>query len=250
LSSPPAHQGSAIYVKHRDIVLPGDLVASGSVSVERYPYAYCIDGKCYSSVIGVAEERGENAIRIVPLEGFYNPQEEDIVIGVVEEVGITSAILDIRAPYKGILPASEIVGKQYNPAQDPLINYVTPGDIYLAKIERFDLTRDPLLSLKGKDLGRAVDGIIIEVVPTRVPRIIGKKRSMLEILVKETQCQIVPAANGRILIRGCPSGDHEAIAINAIKIIENAPYIQGLTENIREYLVVEKVRRGLVRGEG
>lgn len=249
MSEKQGSQGAVVYVKHRDIVLPGDLVASGSVTVERYPYAYCIEGKCYSSVIGVAEERGEGSIRIVPLEGFYNPQEDDIVIGIVEEVGITSAVLDIRAPYKGILPASEIVGKQYNPAQDPLINYVSPGDIYLAKVERFDLTRDPLLTLKGKDLGRIVDGVIIEVVPTRVPRIIGKKRSMIDMLVKETQCQIVPAANGRILIRGCPSGDHEAIAINAIKVIENSPYIQGLTEKIREYLVVEKVRRGLVRGE-
>ncbi|MDT7889126.1 MAG: exosome complex RNA-binding protein Rrp4 [Desulfurococcales archaeon] len=245
----PQHGGS-IYVKHREIVLPGDLVASGGVNVDRYPYAYCLGDKCYSTVIGVAEERGENSIRIVPLEGFYNPQEEDIVIGIVEEVGITSAILDIRAPYKGVLPASEIVSKHYSPVQEPLINYVSPGDIYLAKIEKFDMTRDPLLSLKGKDLGRIVDGVIIEVVPTRVPRVIGKKRSMIDMLTKETQCQIVPAANGRILIRGCPSGDHEAIAINAIKLIENAPYIQGLTEKIREYLVVEKVRRGLVRGEG
>ncbi|MEM0439770.1 MAG: exosome complex RNA-binding protein Rrp4 [Sulfolobales archaeon] len=232
------------------MVLPGDLIASGNVSVEKYPYVYCIEGKCYSTVIGVAEERGERQLRIVPLEGFYNPREDDIVIGVVEEVGITSAILDIRAPYKGILPASEIAGKQYNPAQEPLINLVSPGDIYLAKVERFDLTRDPLLTLKGKDLGRIVDGILIEIVPTRIPRIVGKKKSMLDMLIKETQCQVVPAANGRILIRGCPSSDHEAIAINAIKIIENTPYIQGLTEKIREYLVIEKVRRGLVRGEG
>lgn len=91
---------------------------------------------------------------------------------------------------------------------------------------------------------------MIEIVPTRIPRIVGKKKSMLDMLVKETQCQVVPAANGRILIRGCPSSEHEAIAINAIKIIENTPYIQGLTEKIREYLVIEKVRRGLVRGEG
>jgi len=250
VSSEAGQRSANIYVKHRDIVLPGDLVASGEVSVERYPYVYCVDRRCYSTVIGVAEEKGEGSIRIVPLEGYYRPQEEDIVVGIVEEVGITSAILDIRAPYKGILPASEIVGKQYNPAQDPLINYVSPGDIYLAKIERFDLVRDPLLTLKGKDLGRVVDGIIIEIVPTRIPRVIGKRRSMIDMLVKETQCHIVPAANGRIIIRGCPSSDHEAMAISAIKIIETSPYIQGLTEKIREYLVVEKVRRGLVRGEG
>ncbi len=249
MSQDRAKQGT-IYVKHRDIVLPGDLIAVGSISVEKYPYAYCVEGKCFSTVIGVAEERGENQLRIVPLEGFYNPKEEDIVIGVVEEVGISSVILDIRAPYKGVLPASEIAGKQYSPAQEPLINLVSPGDIYLAKVERFDLTRDPLLTIKGKDLGRVLDGILIEIVPTRIPRIIGKKRSMLEMLIKETQCQVVPTANGRILIRGCPSSEHEAIAVNSIKMIENSPYIQGLTEKIREYLVIEKVRRGLVKGEG
>lgn len=232
------------FVKHRDLVLPGDLVAPKGQRVERFPFAYCSDSGCYSSVIGVAEDRGE-VLRITPLEGFYIPQEEDLVIGIVEEVGLSSAVVDIRAPYKGILPASEIVGKPFNPAHEPLINYVSPGDVFLARVERFDLTRDPLLSLKGKDLGRVVDGVLVEIVPTRMPRVVGKKRSMLDVLVKETGCQILVAANGRILVRGCPSVDHEALAISAIKLIEASPQAQGLTEKIREYLLVEKVRRNI-----
>lgn len=238
-----------IRVSHREIVLPGDIVAEGEVSYEKYPYLYKIRGRIYSSVLGVAEIKGENSIKISPLEGVYVPSEGDLVIGIVEEINPTYVYLDIRAPYKGILYANEILGRPLNPARDVLSEYVSIGDVFLARVERFNLLRDPVLTLRGeKGLGRIAEGSLIEVVPTRVPRIIGRKSSMLDILTKETGCDIVVANNGRIWIRRCPTSDHEEILVRALRMIEMYPYLKGLTARIREYIIVEKVRRGLVSG--
>jgi exosome complex component RRP4 len=238
-----------LYVSHRSVVFPGDLIGEGKLNIEHTHNIYKVGNKYYSTVIGVVEVRENSNIRVVPLQGPYIPEEGDIVIGIVEDISITNAILDIRSPYKGILPAAEIIGRQLNTAQELLTNYISVGDVFLAKIEKSDLLRDPLLSLKGKDLGKVMDGTLIEVGPTKVPRIIGKKRSMIDMIISETMCEIIVGNNGRILIRSCPSKDHEAIAINAIRSIETQPYIQGLTEKIREQIIVEKVRRGIISVE-
>ncbi|MEL9929450.1 MAG: exosome complex RNA-binding protein Rrp4 [Sulfolobales archaeon] len=248
MSSRNKSQG-IIRVSHREIVGPGDVIGEGGISFEKYPYAYRFRNKIISTVLGVAEVRSDNTLKITPLEGVYIPSEGDIVIGVVEEVNPTYAYLDIRAPYKGILPATEILGRPLNPSKDVLTDYVSIGDVFLARVERFDLLRDPLLSIrKEKGLGRIVEGSLIEIIPTRVPRVIGRRSSMLEILTKETGCDVVIANNGRILIRRCATQEHEEILIKALKIIEMQPYVKGLTNKIREYIVVEKVRRGLIGG--
>ena len=228
---------------------PGDIVAEGDFKKKFYQNMILYKNKLLSTVLGVVEIKGEEELKISPLEGSYIPQEEDLVIGFVEEINPTYVYLDIKAPYKGVLQASEILGRPMNPLKDVLSDYVSIGDVYLARIERFDLLRDPLLTIrKEKGLGKITEGVLIEVNPTRIPRIIGRKSSMLEILTTETGCDLVVAANGRILIRRCPTSDHEEILIRAIRIIESQPYLKGLTDKIREFIAIEKVKRGLIIG--
>lgn len=248
-SSGSGNNRSKIYVSHRSVVLPGQLIGEGELDIEYGYSVYKHGSKYYSTVVGVAEVRENNHIRIVPLQGPYIPVEGDIVIGIVEDISIANAVLDIRSPYKAILPAPEIIGRQLNTSQELLTNYVSVGDVFLAKIEKSDLLRDPVLTLKGKDLGKVLEGTLIEVGPTKVPRIIGKKRSMIDMIISETMCDIIVANNGRILIRSCPSKEHEAIAINAIRNIETQPYIQGLTEKIREQIIIDKIRKGVMKIE-
>ncbi|MEZ0290240.1 MAG: exosome complex RNA-binding protein Rrp4 [Sulfolobales archaeon] len=238
-----------IRVSHREIVGPGDVIGEGEVNFEKPPYVYKFKNKIFSTVLGVAEIRSDNTVRVTPLEGVYIPSEGDLVIGIVEEINPTYINLDIKAPYKGVLSASEILGRPLNPSKDVLSEYVYIGEVFLARVERFDLLRDPLLTIrKEKGLGKITEGSLVEVNPTRVPRIIGRKSSMLEILVRETNCDIIVANNGRILIKKCPTRDHEEILIRALKIIESQPYIKGLTNKVREYIIVEKVKRGLIIG--
>lgn len=229
------------------MVVPGDLLAEDDgVIVETPAYIERIGKKLYARVIGLANistEEKKVKIGIIPLEGVYMPKTGDIVIGVVKDIGITHWEVDIRAPYHAILTVQEVLEHPFNPATDSLRRYLDVGDYIIAKIVAFDRTRDPLLSIKGKGLGRVVEGAIVEIKPSRVPRVIGKKASMINMLKTETGCEFVVGQNGRILIK-CPNKDLEEVAVLAIKIIEREAHTSGLTERVREIVRREKARRG------
>jgi len=237
-----------IKVSQRELVVPGDLIAEGDFKILSPSTIYKIGKKYYSAVVGLVQyDESNNTLKIIPLEGYYYPQPEDIVVGVIRSVGLTSWEVDIRAPFPGILYASDFLGRPINPAREELTDYLDVGDVIVAKIEVFDRTRDPLLSTKGKGLGKVTKGAIVEINPAKVPRVIGKKGSMQATLENETGCKLVVGRNGRIVI-DCPNRDLKDILVLAIRKIEREAHIPGLTDRIKEFIAKEKVRRGLIGG--
>lgn len=238
----------AVKVGQRELVAPGDLIAEGDFKILSPSTIYKVGRKYYSAVVGLVQyDESSNTLKIIPLEGYYYPQPEDIVVGVVRSVGLTSWEVDIRAPFPGILYASDFLGRPINPAREELTDYLDVGDVIIAKIEVFDRTRDPLLSTKGKGLGKVTKGAIVEINPAKVPRVIGKKGSMQSTLENETGCKLVVGRNGRIVI-DCPNRDLKDILVLAIRKIEREAHIPGLTDRIKEFIAKEKVRRGLIGG--
>ncbi len=231
-----------IHVTQRQLVVPGELLAEGEVEVGS-PLIYKIDNKYYSSVIGLVDVQ-ENKLNLIPLEGYYFPKVGDLVIGLVIDIGITNWIVDIRAPYKAIMNASDALNRQFNPIQDDLRRYFDIGDYVLAKIALFDRLHNPVLTVKEKGLGKIVSGKIVEIAPSRVPRVIGKRKSMLNMLIEETGCEIVVAQNGRIWIN-CKDKQFEDILILALKKIELEAHTTGLTDRVRNLIKEEKAKRGL-----
>ena len=237
-----------IKVSQRELVVPGDLIAEGDFKILSPSTIYKIGKRYYSAVVGLVQyDESNNTLKIIPLEGYYYPQPEDIVVGVIRSVGLTSWEVDIRAPFPGILYASDFLGRPINPAREELTDYLDVGDVIVAKIEVFDRTRDPLLSTKGKGLGKVTKGAIVEINPAKVPRVIGKKGSMQATLENETGCKLVVGRNGRIVI-DCPNRDLKDILVLAIRKIEREAHIPGLTDRIKEFIAKEKVRRGLIGG--
>jgi len=236
-----------IYVSPRSIVVPGDLIAEGddveteSLFVERRGKRF------YATITGLASVEqvdDKYRINIIPLEGAYIPRPGDIVIGLVEDIGLTHWEIDISSPYKGILTVQEVLDKPFNPVTDSLKKYLDVGDYVVAKVIAFDRARDPLLTIKGKGLGRVTEGSIVEIKPSRVPRVIGKKGSMVNMLMKETGCEVLVGQNGRILIK-CPNKDIEEVLILSIKKIEAEAHTTGLTERVREFIRREREKRGV-----
>jgi len=236
-----------VLVEPRSIVLPGDVlavgedVAAGSIYIER------VGDKLVATIAGLAvvdERDGKKIVSLIPLEGAYIPKPGDIVIGLVEDIGITHWEVDIASPYKGVLTVQEVLDRPFNPATDSLKKYLDVGDYIVAKVLAFDRARDPLLTLKGEGLGRISEGAIVEIKPSRVARVIGKKGSMINMLMKETGCDILVGQNGRILVR-CPNKDLEEIVILSIKKIEAEAHTTGLTERVRALIREEKARRGV-----
>ncbi len=247
-----------IHVASRQFVRPGDLLAEGEdvfnencrteeggyIEVDVARGIHCVEKghRIYAIVMGLAEIDG-NKVSVIPLEGLPVLGKGDIVIGVITSVGITNWLVDIRWIYPGILPANTVI-EGFNPALHDLANYLELGDYIVARIEEYERMTPPILTIKGKGLGKITEGVVIEVKPSRVPRIIGRKRSMLNILTQETGCTLVVGKNGRIWIR-CGREEMVDIVINAIRKIEREAHMPSLTERIKQYITEEKRRIGL-----
>lgn len=234
-----------ILVADRQLVRPGDclaildeeegLVKEGLRHIpEKHIYIY--GNRVYSDVLGIVSIEDKN-ISVIPLESTYVPRKDDVVIGIVVDIGLTSWIVDIKAPYKAVLPASDVI-EGFNPAIHNLKNYLDIGDYLLAKIAQFDRLRNPVLTIKGKGLGKITEGFVIDIKPSKVARVIGKKGSMYNVLTSLTKCEMVVGVNGYIWAK-CPSEKALSALIKAVRLIEAKAHLRGLTEEVKSFLASE-----------
>jgi exosome complex component RRP4 len=231
----------AILVTKNQLVIPGEILARGpEVKVAGGVYRKKSEGETeiVASMIGLVKI-SKNNIGVVPLEGCYIPLEGDIIIGRIVRVGITSWNVDIRGPYVGALRVNSVLDRDFDSLRETLDSVLTIGDIIKAQITYFDRTRDPVLTLQGRGLHKVTRGRLIEVDPVKIPRIIGKKGSMIQLLKNMTNAQIIVGQNGRIVVSASEL-EIENLVIKAIKKIELEAHTTGLTDRIRIFLEEEK----------
>lgn len=215
------------YIK-KTIVVPGQIVAEGFNVGEN---CFREGSKIFSSIYGLARIE-KNHVEVIPLNGVYVPKENDVVIGVVKEIYGNNFHIEINSPYEGVLIMPDIKNfKEYNHNvnykdynyKDYNVNY-NVGEIISAVVEKVNEVGKCYLSKSFKITG----GIILEINPKRVPRVIGKRRSMLEVIKQKTGCRMIVGQNGRIWIDG---GKIEK-AVKIIKYIEENAYKSGLTDRV------------------
>ncbi|MCD6522316.1 MAG: RNA-binding protein [Candidatus Diapherotrites archaeon] len=199
----------------REIVIPGEEL-SNEKDVKPGFGTYRDADVIRSSVFGVVEKIN-NTIRVVPLRGKYIPITGDYVIGIVTVVKFRGCFVDINSPYIGFLPTMR--EDEYR-----------IGDLLLLKI----VDVDEVYNVTLNDPKRLYDGKLIEVIPVKIPRIVGKRASMLDILRKGTNCKIFVGRNGRIFIKGTP--DEVKKAEKAIRLIEREAHTTGLTDRVKAFL--------------
>ena len=83
-------------------------------------------------------------------------------------------------------------------------------------------------------MGKFRGGIIVDIAPTKVPRLIGKKGSMINMIKDKTQCKIVVGQNGLVWVKG--DEDMEQLTREVIHTIEKEAHTSGLTNKIKNYL--------------
>jgi len=225
-----------IFYEKRQLVTPGDLVAEGNYLAGENTFKE--DEKLYATRVGLVEY-DERKVSVVALKAFYIPNVGDTVIGKVTDVTIGGWLLDINAPYPAVLRASDVMERSYRPQKDELSSIFDVGDLVIAKIVSYDRTRDPLLTVREPDLGKITRGQIIKITPTKIPRIIGKKGSMITMIKRETGCHILLGQNGVVLISGKQLED-EQLAVMAIRKIEDESHTSGLTDRVTEMVKKEK----------
>jgi len=233
----------SILVERNQLVIPGEIIARGSgLKTAGGVYRREINNQTeiVASMIGLAQVRNDR-VGVVPLEGCYIPLEGDIIIGKITRVGITSWNVDIRGPYVGMLRVGNVIDRDFDSLRESIDRILQIGDIIKAEITYFDRTRDPVLTLHGRGLRKLTSGRLIEVDPVKIPRIIGKKGSMIQLLKNMTGSQINVGQNGRIVLKA-NNIDLENLLERAIRKIEAEAHTSGLTDRIRDYLEKEKER--------
>jgi exosome complex component RRP4 len=225
-----------MHAELKQLVAPGDLLAEGPYFAGENTYR---DGsKIYSSRIGLADLIG-NKLIVVPIKGAYIPRIDDIVIGRITDIGMSGWQVDICAPYPAMLPASETPMQHgRDMVRRDLSHMYVVGDLTLAQVIAFDRTRDPLLTTKGRGLGKITSGRIARITPAKIPRVMGTKGSMITMLKKETNTDIIAGQNGVILVTG-KNPDQERIAVEALYMIEREAHTSGLTDRVKAMIAEE-----------
>jgi exosome complex component RRP4 len=225
-----------IVAEPKQVVAPGELLAEGDHLLG--DNSFKVGTRIFSACIGIFEVDG-NRVNVVPLKGGYFPRVGDLVGGRIVDVGLSGWTVDIRAPYEAMLPASETPGPR-GPRRRDLSESFDVGDMVLSQVLAFDRTRDPLLTVKGPGLGKISTGRVVEISAAKIPRLIGRKGSMISMLKRETGCQITVGQNGVVMVWG-KSPENERVAVEAIYMVEREAHTRGLTDRIREMIAKSNV---------
>lgn len=218
-----------LFVKNRDLVVPGDLLASGDFLLGEGTYKE--NENIYANILGLVDTK-EQFIKIIPLSGKYVPAPRDLVIGIVEDIAFSSWSVDINSPYQGVLGIANATDRFIDVNQEDLSKIYNIGDVIVAKVFNVSQSMQVGLTMRDKGLYKLREGRLITISPTKVPRVIGKKGTMVQLIKYMTNCRITVGQNGRIWI----SGDNPNIAIEAIRLIEREAHTHGLTDRVKIFL--------------
>lgn len=212
----------------RELVVPGDLLDAPGLKPGVGTFSE--GGKIYASMLGIRNERA-GYVNIVPLGGRYIPRPGDAVIGKIVDIGPSHWLLEINSPYPAPLHTNEV---PWRVEYGDTARYLDVEDVCLIKVLSVDETKRVQLTMKEHGLRKLSGGQIVEISHSKVPRVIGKKGSMISLIKGYTKCRMFVGQNGRIWIDG--EVDDIFNAIRTIKKIEDEAQVLGLTESVESML--------------
>ena len=195
------------------VVVPGEVVTEERKKLGQHVYLH--QGRIYSDCLGMARIDGDSA-SVVPLEGKYVAQAGDLVVGVLISEKFAGYITDINYFYPAFVSKKE------------LPENLKPGTIVSAKVAHVNEMNELELEQSRVFYG----GDLISVSPVKIPRVIGRNGSMLEVLKRGTGCSMLVGRNGRIWLKGSNVG----LAIKAVEIIEREAHLDNLTDRVTSFL--------------
>jgi len=189
--------------------------------------------KVYATRLGLVNYSPDN-VSVTALSTGYVPLVGDVVIGEVVDMDLGEWRIDIGAQDQAVMGIPDAVDRPFR-TDYVMTRVLDIGDTLIAKIVDFDRRRTPVLSILGPGLGKVYDGFIVHITPSKIPRLIGKKGSMINMIIKETGCRVAIGQNGRVLISG-PNREREAMVVKVINKIELEAHTSGLTNRTQEFL--------------
>ena len=220
-----------VYFSDHEVVLPGQLLSDdGKRSGEG---TYVVDGKVYAAQVGLATIRN-NRVCVIAFKGAYRPQVGDEVIGVIS---------DVKPNGFDVVLGKHLTGVIRIPDRRKVQNLgLRVGDVISARVKESSL-RGIILE-HTRRMRKFDKGLLISIHPAKIPRLIGRRGSMINMIKRRTGCRIVVGRNGLIVISG-PSPAQEFAAVTAIKEVEREAHTQGLTERVGK--LIDSILKGGVR---
>ena len=191
------------------IVVPGEVIWEEEI---RAPNTVIVGGKTCATVLGMVRDD-----KFIPLELVYVPKVGDNVVGIVTDVRHAGYSIDLNLPYNGFISSkfTRITLKQ--------------GDFIYGRIKFVDEVGNVDIT----DAKRLPAGKLLDVPASKVPRIIGKRSSMLNLIRDGTGCSMFVGNNGYIWIGG--KGNLQ-LALKTIKLIIQKAHTRGLTDTVAAYI--------------
>jgi len=217
----------------RKIVIPGEVIVSGEdylpgEGTEKQ------EGNIVALRYGLAEESAR-LVKVIALSGIYQPRRGNVVIGKVENITFNGWVVDVDSPMGAFLSLAEIPRYVNKEGMSEVLDI---GDMVVAKI--YDVSARGIdLTVKLRGLGKIEEGIIVKINSNKVPRVIGKEGSMINLIKEKTGCNVTVGQNGLIWIKG-NSVEDELLVKKAIIFITENSFTQGLTEEMQEWFAKEK----------
>jgi exosome complex component RRP4 len=216
----------------REFVLPGEEIVN---SIDYLPGKNCFreGNSILSKRIGLVNVKGR-VISVIPLSGVYVPRGGDMVIGKVEDIQSSGWIVNINSISDAYLPLSG-VREFIDTTKTDLSRFYAVGDVIYGKIN-YANSHTIHLSMQDPRARKFRSGRILSMSPSKVPRLIGKEGSMINMIKDAAACRINVGQNGLVWFEG----EKEDRVVDAIKLIEREASLDGLTDKISYMLKAAK----------
>jgi len=200
------------------LVLPGDKIAEGRLLV---PNTYTDGKETYAAVVGTLDDEG----RYIALVNRYRASVGDVVIGVVTDVRHAGYSVEMGLPQKAMIPSRN------------MRTTLQLGDFVICKIKTVSEVGDVDLG----EVRRLPKGKVVEFPSAKIPRLIGRKSSMLTLIQENVGGDIMVGNNGLVWIS---ERSDMPLALKAITLIEKKAHRSGLTDEVAALLRAEAGARG------
>ena len=212
----------------REVVVPGEIIATGDDFLPGEGTRRDGDN-VVATRFGIGESAGK-VVRVIPIFGAFMPRRNNVVIGRIVDITFNGWLVDIDSALSSFLPIDEV---PHYINKNEMDQFLDIGDVVAAKIWSVK-TKGVDLALKGKGLGKIEGGFVFRIIPSRVPRVIGREGSMINLIKEHTNCNITVGQHAWVWIKG-PSVEEEILARNAIEFVSDKVYINGLTEKVSQW---------------
>jgi len=195
------------------IVIPGELITTENKKLLSGVYK---DKEGIKSMyLGVVYD-SDFGVKVVALKGKYEPKIGDLIIGKVAVAENFYYLLDINS-YKYV-----------NLSKRDIRAYLDKNNLVLLRITDVNEIKD----ISVEFVNKLQNGFLLQVDSKKIPRVIGKAKSMLNIIEKYTNTKLVVGNNGYIFV----IGDNVEKVKKVLEKIERYSYVDSLTDKIENYL--------------